>query len=118
MRVLVDANILARHCQPDHGLHSSAVKTLERLTTSGHELRVVPQVLYELWAVATRPAMENGLGLSIEETYHRIVGFKQFFPLLRDDRGIYEPWYSLSAHVADDIGEFPRGSRSFSLGGD
>lgn len=95
MRVLVDTNILARHCQPDHELHPLTVKALESLTTAGNELRLVPQVLYELWAVATRPTKENGLGLSAEEIYLRILGFKRFFPLLRDERRVYESWETI-----------------------
>jgi predicted nucleic acid-binding protein len=92
MRVLVDTNILARHSQPDHELHGFAVSALERLRSDGHELRLVPQILYEYWAVATRPAPENGLGLTVEEAYERLEGFKRFFPLLRDERRIYELW--------------------------
>ena len=92
MRVLVDSNILARHSQPDHVLHPIAVEALERLRLAGDELRVVPQVLYEYWAVATRPALQNGLALTTVETHGRLEGFKRFFPLLRDERRIYEPW--------------------------
>jgi hypothetical protein len=97
MRVLVDTNILARHSQPDHELHGFAVSALQRLCSDRHELRLVPQVLYEYWGVATRPAQENGLGLTIEEAHERLEGFKRFFPLLRDERRIYEP--SLFDHI-------------------
>ena len=50
------------------------------------------QVLYEYWAVATRPATENGLGLTIEETAAKLTDFKAVFPLLRDERGILDQW--------------------------
>jgi predicted nucleic acid-binding protein len=90
MRVLLDTNILARQSQPDHALHSPTVQALERLHSDGNELRVVPQVLYEYWAVATRPVSERGLGLTIEQASLRVAGFRQLFPLLRDERRVYE----------------------------
>jgi hypothetical protein len=44
----------------------SAEAALGQLGNEGHELRVVPQVLYEYWSVATRPAENNGLGFTTE----------------------------------------------------
>ena len=52
----------------------------------------MPQVIYEYWTVATRPAAENGLGLTIEETAAKLTDFKAVFPLLRDERGILDRW--------------------------
>jgi hypothetical protein len=62
--------------------------SVQKLKDDNHELRTVPQVLYEHWAVATRPAADNGLGLTADEARDRLNGFKSFFPPLRDERGI------------------------------
>jgi predicted nucleic acid-binding protein len=95
MRILVDTNILGRLSQPRHPFHVSSQQFVDRLRHDGHELRVVPQVLYEYWVVATRPAEENGLGFTIEQAKSRLQLFKLVFPPLRDERGILEPWESL-----------------------
>lgn len=95
MRILLDTNIVGRLSQPRHNLHSVAVAATERLLKEGHELRVVPQVLYEFWAVATRPEDENGFGFSIEKSRIELDRIKLIFPPLRDERGILEPWESL-----------------------
>jgi predicted nucleic acid-binding protein len=66
MKALVDTNILARLAHKQHPLAPVAEAALRKLWTDGYELRVVPQVLYEYWSVATRPAEQNGLGFSVE----------------------------------------------------
>lgn len=95
MIVLLDTNIIGRISQPTHALHSLATTATDRLIAEGHELRIVPQVLYEFWAVATRAIKENGLGFSIEETVEKIDRIKLVFPPLRDERRILDPWESL-----------------------
>ena len=100
MRVLVDTNILGRLAQPRHPFHPVTARALDALDDLGHELRVVPQVLYEFWAIATRPISENGFGFSIDETKERLQRFKRLFPPLRDERGILEPWEKLVVDYA------------------
>jgi predicted nucleic acid-binding protein len=100
MRVLVDTNVLGRLSQPGHPLNIPAQRCLDVLRSHGHELRIVPQVLYEYWAIATRAVEENGLGFSIEQTRDRIQLFKTVFPPLRDERGILEPRESLVVDYA------------------
>jgi hypothetical protein len=95
MKVLVDTNILGRLAQPRHALHSVAVAALDALNEAGNELRIVPQVIYEFWAIATRPIAENGLGFSVDDTKERLQRFKTLFPPLRDERGMLEPWEKL-----------------------
>ncbi len=64
MRILVDTNVLGRLCQPRHPMFGSASRAVESLLEHGHELRIVPQCLYEFWAVATRGVEQNGLAFS------------------------------------------------------
>ncbi len=92
MRILIDTNVLGRLSQPDHAMHATAIAAVKVLRDGQHELRLVPQVIYEYWTVATRPAAENGLGLTIEETTAKLTDFKAVFPLLRDERGILDRW--------------------------
>src|SRR5688572_8579866 len=54
MRILVDTNILGRLSQPEHPLQQVTARAAKTLLDEGHELRTVPQVLYEYWAIATR----------------------------------------------------------------
>lgn len=95
MRFLIDTNVLGRLAQPHHALHAIATRALDNLDGAGEELRLVPQVIYEFWAIATRPAAENGLGFTIANTTEQLRRFKLLFPALRDERGILEPWEKL-----------------------
>jgi predicted nucleic acid-binding protein len=95
MSVLVDTNILGRYSQPAHEQHASCLAALSRLARSGYEFRTVPQVIYEFWVVATRPDSQNGLGFSPEEAKRTVAAFATLFPILRDERGIFEPWLEL-----------------------
>jgi predicted nucleic acid-binding protein len=95
MKVLIDTNILARIAHKNHPHTPVANSALHRLWTGGHELRIVPQVLYEYWSVATRPAEHNGLGFDTETVNADVERFKRVFSVLRDERGILEPWQVL-----------------------
>ena len=52
--ILVDTNVLLRWAKPGHSMHHSAVSVVSKLRSEGETLCVVPQVLYEYWAVAMR----------------------------------------------------------------
>jgi len=60
--MLVDTSVLLRTLQPHHPLYAIADGAIRLLPAQGNELHIVPQNLVELWAVATRPFGENGLG--------------------------------------------------------
>jgi len=96
MRVLIDTNVLARVAHKNHPHTHVANAALHRLWSEGHELRVVPQVLYEYWSVATRFVEENGLGgFSAEVADADVSSFKRVFSVLRDERGILERWHEI-----------------------
>ncbi len=95
MIVLLDTNIIGRLSQPAHDMHTVVAQASERLVQEGHALRVVPQVLYEFWAIATRSVSENGLGFSVDQAATEIDRIKAVFPPLRDERAILDPWESL-----------------------
>ena len=68
---------------------------MKALAARGHELHIVPQVLIELWVVATRPASNNGLGFSTTEAGFELTRLKSIFVLLPDTPGIYTVWENL-----------------------
>ena len=96
MRLLVDTNVLCRLAEKGHALHSTAKEAVTRLNDQGHELCLVPQVLYEYWVVATRPASENGLDMAASEVDTAIHLWLDVFTLLRDERGIFSVWRDLT----------------------
>jgi predicted nucleic acid-binding protein len=95
MKVLLDTNLLGRYSQPHHAFHPPTLRALRFLGMSGHELCIVPQIIYEYWAVATRPQDRNGLGFSTETTGAWVETFIRLFTFLRDERRIFEPWNEL-----------------------
>ena len=66
--VLLDTNILTRYAQPAPPHHAAAAGETAALRLRGESLVVVPQVLYEFWAVCTRPLAQNGLGMDGPQT--------------------------------------------------
>lgn len=52
-------------------------------------------MLYEFWVVATRPAENNGLGMSPREAYTELRAIQQLFSLILDERGVYAVWEGL-----------------------
>lgn len=99
MRVLVDANVMLRTAQHGHSQHDSCRISLEMLDTAGVEICLVPQVLYEFWVVATRPANVNGLAMPFAQARKSIDRLANVYNLYRDDTGVFDHWHQLiSAH--------------------
>ncbi len=95
MRILIDTNMLLRLDDQASSQHAEAMQATEGLQEAGYEGVLVPQVLYEYWVVATRPLKVNGLGLTAERTEQVIEGWMQLFPLLRDERGVFDVWRTI-----------------------
>jgi predicted nucleic acid-binding protein len=95
MRILLDTNILTRLAQPDHAMYAVASSAVHRLRQRKYQICLVPQVIYEYWAVCTRPADQNGLGLSMAETIGELGRVKRLFVLLRTETGLYFRWEKL-----------------------
>jgi len=97
MRILLDTNILLRYADSEHSLHIPVVEATRSLRRRNHELVIVPQSLYEFWAVATRTLKANGLGMTSDEAETFLRKFCVVFQLLRDERSIFECWKQLVA---------------------
>jgi predicted nucleic acid-binding protein len=92
---LVDTNVLLRAAHPSHPAHATATGAVRSLLARGERLCVLPQNLIEFWAVATRPAESNGLGLEVDEAAVELDKLKTIFELLPDTSAIYPEWESL-----------------------
>jgi predicted nucleic acid-binding protein len=93
--VLIDTSTLLRTLQPSHPQRETARVAIKALTARGRDLHIIPQILVELWVVATRPVAQNGLGLSTTEAAGELMRLKSMFPLLPDTPAIYPVWESL-----------------------
>jgi predicted nucleic acid-binding protein len=103
--ILLDTNLLTRITRshdPQSGVARAAIQTLLR---RGERLIVVPQNLYEFWAVATRapgapPAGRNGLGMTPAQAGHWLRFFQRRFTLLPDRDELSRLWQVLvEAHA-------------------
>jgi predicted nucleic acid-binding protein len=95
VRVLLDTNILTRSAEPADTDHPVAVDAVAILRTQGHELCLVPQNLYEYWAVSTRPAAQNGRGKSPDEVRLEFAFLKAHFTVLADNSRVLVEWENL-----------------------
>jgi predicted nucleic acid-binding protein len=93
--VLVDTNVLLRQFEPGHAHHRAAVDSIERLVLSGDPVFVTAQNIAEFWAAATRPAAQNGLGLTVPVAVSAVDHMERVFTLLPDHPAIYAVWKRL-----------------------
>ena len=66
MQVVLDTNVLLRVTFASDPYHGQALAAVKSRLSSGDVLVLCPQVIYELWTVATRPKETNGYGLTCE----------------------------------------------------
>ena len=98
--ILLDTNLLTRITRahdPQSGVARTAIQTL---LLRGEQLIIVPQNLYEFWAVATRPAGappggSNGLGMTPAQAAHWLRFFQRRFALLFDRDDLSRLWQAL-----------------------
>lgn len=95
MRILLDTNILARLIQRSHPQHDLARSAVRAARLRDDQLFIVPQILYELWVICTRPVAQNGLGMSAREALIELAGIRQLVILRRDERAILPAWERL-----------------------
>ena len=92
---LLDTNVVVRLLEPSAPEHKLVVETIRRLLVDGHALVLAPQVLTELWVVATRPVDVNGFGWTPGKTADAITRLRGQFPLLDEGLGTFERWFAL-----------------------
>jgi len=64
------------------------------------ELCIVPQSLYEMWVVLTRPASDNGIGMQPTEVKAEMDRTRRFFRFLDDNSKIFPIWETLVTQYA------------------
>lgn len=95
MSYLVDTNVLLRSVQKSHPMESAPANSIKLLLRQHEILVITPQNLIEFWCVATRPEVNNGLGISINETVRRIESCKRVLVWLPDTDLIFSEWERL-----------------------
>ncbi len=89
---LVDTSVLIRRINRKDPEHQLARNAMLALRQKGEDLCIVPQNLYELWSVCTRPATSNGLGLTPEQSLQVLLHVEELFTLLSDHEDLYSEW--------------------------
>src|SRR5437879_6085702 len=95
MSTLLDSNLLLRSTQPTHPMRQTAADAMAALRAQGEPLCLVPQNFYEYWVVCTRPAAQNGLGMTVAETAAEIANHQSLFLFLDDTPAILREWLRL-----------------------
>lgn len=97
MNILLDANVLLRLADATSTKHIIANRSVVELQAAGHRLWTVSQCYYEFWVVATRPIVNNGLGMSPSQSGAELDRIERFFPPLEDLSGVRDEWRHLVA---------------------
>lgn len=100
MATLVDTNVLFRSLSAGHTQQPLAERALSTLRLQGEELFLAHQNLVEFWAVATRPAALNGLGLDPTAARAEIDTLRRLFRTLPQDAKVLDTWLDLVTQCA------------------
>jgi predicted nucleic acid-binding protein len=95
MNVLLDTNLLLRMAEPKHPMRDIALQAAAALLGDKESLCLVSQNLFEFWVVATRPAAQNGLGLSPAQAESELTTLKNQFTVHDDTPAIRPAWEGL-----------------------
>ena len=92
---LADTNVLLRFVNAEADQHGRVYAALDILLERQDEVVLVPQVLYEFWAVATRPVQNNGLGWDVAKARGEFGSLRRRFELLPDSPLLFDTWLEL-----------------------
>src|ERR1700676_2622580 len=110
MSIIIDSNILCRLARSDDPQHEDAKKAVEICLERKEELLLTPQAQREFWVVATRPAENNGLGMTATEAAKQLKDFEKFSTFHPDTPAVHQNWqhlvvqYQVSGKEAHDAG--------------
>jgi predicted nucleic acid-binding protein len=96
-RFLLDTNILVFLASPASQRHAVTGRAVEQLIQSGGKPVFSPQIIYEFWCAATRPAAANGLGWPVTDARRAIDGFRREFDVLHDPPEVLDLWLDIVA---------------------
>ena len=92
MAYLPDTIIIVRLYDEKNPLSEIVDECLNKLWDNGEELVIVPQVLVEFWAVATRPTNVNGLGMTTDKAENELKNLQKLFTVLPENERIFDEW--------------------------
>lgn len=95
MRILIDTNVLLRAAEPRTPQFLAASHAVDTLAKQGHTMCLVPQIIYEYWAVSTRPTTQNGRGKTPDEVLSELGFFETHFTMLPDTSAVFDEWKQL-----------------------
>ena len=103
--ILVDTNLLGRMTDSTDPQCAASRRAVQVLFAQGERLVIVPQNLYEFWAVATRrsgppPGGQNGLGMTCGQTSQWLNYFQRRFAILTDRADLLPTWHNLVKTLA------------------
>jgi predicted nucleic acid-binding protein len=108
-RILIDTNVLAYRINPQSPHQSVSENAITVLRQQKHELLIVPQTLYELWVVLTRPASKRGgLGRTPQQALTILREVGGICRLCHDTSDIFSIWgtivsrYQVTGALAHD----------------
>jgi predicted nucleic acid-binding protein len=90
--IFVDTNILLRSLQTSDPHYVIAERAVTKLRSRQETLCIAPQNLVEFWSVATRPASENGIGMSSTKVAAEITALLRLFHLLPYRGDVLQTW--------------------------
>jgi predicted nucleic acid-binding protein len=98
--ILLDTNVLGRMTDSTDPQCAVTRRAMHDLLAKEERLIIVPQNLYEFWAVATRragapPAGQNGLGMTPDQASQWLRFFQRRFTLLHDREELLARWQEL-----------------------
>jgi predicted nucleic acid-binding protein len=98
--ILLDTNVLGRMTDSADPQCLANRRAVHTLLGRGERLIVVPQNLFEFWAVATRrrgapPAGQNGLGMTPKQASQWLQFFQRRFVFLPDREELFTSWHTL-----------------------
>jgi predicted nucleic acid-binding protein len=92
VKVLVDTNTMLRLVNAADSQNDIALLARDALIEGGHVLFTTPQNLIEFWAVCTRPAAANGLGLNLAIAKEFLEAAEESLTRLEDSDRVYTTW--------------------------
>lgn len=92
---LLDTNVSLRFLDSTDAANQLTLAAVAELIRRGDEPVITPQVLIELWAVATRPTANNGFGWSLDRVKTAVDDLQARFRILQDIGQIYPTWLRL-----------------------
>ncbi|MEX2217405.1 MAG: type II toxin-antitoxin system VapC family toxin [Phycisphaerales bacterium] len=103
--ILLDTNLLVRMTNSADPDCAVARRAIQMLIDRRERLVIVPQGLYEFWAVATRkaggaPSGQNGLGMTPAQASQWMAFFQRRFTLLADREDLPARWHTLVRTLA------------------